>query len=155
MTTSDLTIDGLAKDGNSAKVIYSEPPAYTVQFTEPTNYSNTHTQIHQPQSTYNINSLPPTINLNGNRIQSTIQTSSYKAWSILNIIFCNICFGCLALHYSNKTKDLKRNGLVQDALNTSKVARNINLVNTLMGIFALVFFFFIKFLIEMNSETVK
>ncbi|CAF0848321.1 unnamed protein product [Adineta steineri] len=155
MATSDLTIHDLSKDGNSTKVIYSEPPAYTVQSKEPINYPNIHTQVHQPQPTYNINSTPSSINPCRNIIQSTIQTSSYKDWSILNIIFCNICFGCLALHYSNKTKDLKRNGLVQDALKTSKVARNINLVNTLMGIFALIFFFFIKFLIEMNSETVK
>ncbi|CAF0849825.1 unnamed protein product [Adineta steineri] len=141
MAASDLTIHDLSKDGNSTKVIYSEPPAYTVQSKEPINYSNTHTQVHQPQSTYNINSLPPTINLNGNRIQSTNEISSYKTWSIINICCCNICLGGVALHYSNKTKDLKRNGRVQDALKASEKARTINIVATIIGILGLVFWF--------------
>ncbi|CAF1019139.1 unnamed protein product [Adineta steineri] len=154
MATSDFIIDDLSKDGHSAKVIHSEPLDYAFQSAEPINYSNTNTQVHQPQPTYNINYLPPTINLNGNVIQSTDKINSYIVWSIINICCCNTCFGCLALHYSNKTKDLKREGLLQDALNTSKVARNINLVTTMLGIFVLVFWF-IYILIEMNSQTVK
>ncbi|CAF0929593.1 unnamed protein product [Adineta steineri] len=115
MATSNLTIHDLSKDRNSADVIYSKPPDYAVLYPKPPNYtvqstesincSNTHTQIHQPQSTYNINYLSPTINLNGNRIQSTDKISSYIVWSIINICCCCLCLGCVALHYSNKTKD--------------------------------------------------
>ncbi|CAF0839096.1 unnamed protein product [Adineta steineri] len=140
MATSDLIVDDLSKDGNSAKFIYSKPHDYSVQSTEPINYSNTNTQVHQPQSTYNINSSSPFINPNQNIIQSADKISSYQTWSIINIFCCNICFGCLAFHYSNKTKDLKREGLVQDALKTSKVARNINIFATIMGIFSLLGF---------------
>ncbi|CAF0929610.1 unnamed protein product [Adineta steineri] len=154
MATSNLTIDDLSKDGHSAKVIHSEPLDYTFQSTEPINYSNINTQVHQPQSTYNINSSSPFINPNQNIIQSADKINSYKTWSIINICCCNICLGCLALHYSNKTKDFKREGLLQDALKTSKVARNINLVTTILGIFALVFFF-MKILNQLNSDTVK
>ncbi|CAF0847679.1 unnamed protein product [Adineta steineri] len=154
MATSNLTIDDLSKDGHSAKVIYSEPLDHTVQSTESINYSDTHTQVHQPQPTFNIASSSPSSNLNRNIIQSTSEISSYKTWSIINICCCNICLGCLALHYSNKTKDLKREGLLQDALNASKVARNINIVTTILGILGLVFFL-IELLIQLNSETLK
>ncbi|CAF0929915.1 unnamed protein product [Adineta steineri] len=100
MSTSDLTIDDISKDGSLANVIYSEPPNYTVQSAEPINYSDTHIQVHQPQLTYNINSSSSSINLNRNIIQSTNEINSYTAWSIINIICCcNICFGCLGLHY--------------------------------------------------------
>ncbi|CAF4057950.1 unnamed protein product, partial [Adineta steineri] len=61
MATSNLTIHDLSKDRNSADVIYSKPPDYAVLYPKPPNYtvqstesincSNTHTQIHQPQST--------------------------------------------------------------------------------------------------------
>ncbi|CAF1549942.1 unnamed protein product, partial [Adineta steineri] len=71
MATSNLTVDYLSKDGHSAKVIYSEPLDHTVQSTESINYSDTHTQVHQPQSTYNIASSSPSSNLNRNIIQST------------------------------------------------------------------------------------
>ncbi|CAF0848285.1 unnamed protein product [Adineta steineri] len=136
MSTSDFIIDDISKDGNLANVIYSEPPNYTVQSTEPINYSDTHTQVHQPQSSYNINSSSPSSNPNRNITQSTNEINSYTAWSIINIICCcNICFGCLALHYSIKTEDLKGEGLVQNALITSKVARNINTVITMLGLF--------------------
>ncbi|CAF0838627.1 unnamed protein product [Adineta steineri] len=156
MAKSNLTVDYLSNDGNSAKVIYSEPPDYTVQSTEPINYSDTHTQIHQPQSTYNINSLPSS-NLNQNIIQSTDKINSYIVWSVINIIFCSICFGCVALYYSNKTRDFKREGLMQDALNTSKVARKINIVTTIIGIFGwvILLILLIQFLDQMNSYTVK
>ncbi|CAF3732890.1 unnamed protein product [Adineta steineri] len=144
MAASNLTIYNLSKDRNSAKVIYSKPPDYavlypkppdyTVQSTEPVNYSNTHSQVHQSQSTYNINSPLPSSNLNQNIIQSTNEISSYKTWSIINIFCCcNICFGCLALYYSIETKYLKKEGLMQDALKTSMVARNINIVATMTG----------------------
>ncbi|CAF0838827.1 unnamed protein product [Adineta steineri] len=144
MAASNLTIYNLSKDRNSAKVIYSKPPDYavlypkppdyTVQSTEPVNCSTTHTQIHQPQSTYNINSSSSSNNLNQNIIQSTNEISSYKTWSIINIFCCcNICFGCLALYYSIETKYLKKEGLMQDALKTSMVARNINIVATMTG----------------------
>ncbi|CAF4283866.1 unnamed protein product [Adineta steineri] len=150
MAASNLTIYNLSKDRNSAKVIYSKPPDYavlypkppdyTVQSTEPVNYSNTHSQVHQSQSTYNINSPLPSSNLNQNIIQSTNEISSYKTWSIINIFCCcNICFGCLALYYSIETKYLKKEGLMQDALKTSMVARNINIVATMTDYFKLLF----------------
>ncbi|CAF0832055.1 unnamed protein product [Adineta steineri] len=134
MTTSDLTINDLSKNGNSAKVIYSKPSDYTVQPTKPMNYSNTHTQLHQPQSTYNIDSTLPSIYLNQNIFQYTEKISNYTIWSIVNIFCCCLCLGCTALHYSNKTKDLKRAGLVQDALKTSKKARNINIIATVTAV---------------------
>ncbi|CAF3883318.1 unnamed protein product [Adineta steineri] len=133
MATSDLTIDDLSKDGNSAKVIYSKPPDYTVQPTKPMNYSNTHTQLHQPQSTYNIDSMSPSIYLNQNIFQYTEKISNYTIWSIVNIFCCCLCLGCIALHYSNKTKDLKTSGFVQDALQASKNARDINKFATIMA----------------------
>ncbi|CAF0849165.1 unnamed protein product [Adineta steineri] len=157
MATSNLTVDYLSNDGNSAKVIYSEPPDYTVQSTELINYSDTNTQVHQPQSTNNINSTFPSINLNRNIIQSTDKINSYIVWSVINIIFCSICLGCVALYYSIKTRDFKREGLMQDALNTSKVARNINIVTTIIGIFGwvILLILLIQFLDQMNSYTVK
>ncbi|CAF0929970.1 unnamed protein product [Adineta steineri] len=130
MAISHSTIHDLSKDGNSANFIYSKLPAYTIQSTESINYSDTHTQVHQPQSTYNINSSLTSSNLNQNIIQSTNEISSYKTWSIINIWCCNICLGCVALRYSNKTKDLKRKDLVQDALKTSEKARIINVFAT-------------------------
>ncbi|CAF4239510.1 unnamed protein product, partial [Adineta steineri] len=51
MDTSNLTINDLSKDGHSAKVIHSEPLDYTFQSAEPINYSDTNTQVHQPQPT--------------------------------------------------------------------------------------------------------
>ncbi|CAF0947637.1 unnamed protein product [Adineta steineri] len=134
MTTSDLTINDLPKDGKSAKVIYSKLHDYTVQPTEPMNYSNTHTQLHQPQSAYNIDSSSPSIYLNQNIFQYTEKISNYTMWSIINIFCCSLCLGCIALHYSNKTKDLKRSGHVQDALKTSKKARNINIIATVTAV---------------------
>ncbi|CAF4042017.1 unnamed protein product [Adineta steineri] len=122
MSTSDLTIHDISKDGNLANVIYSKPPTYTVQSTEPINCSDTHSEVRQRQLTYSINSSSPSSNPNRNITQSTNEINSYTAWSIINIICCcNICFGCLALHYSIKTEDLKGEGLVQGALITSKV----------------------------------
>ncbi|CAF0947719.1 unnamed protein product [Adineta steineri] len=150
MTTSDLTIDDLSKNGNSAKIIYSKPHDCTVQPKESIIYSNTHTQLHQPQSTYNIDSMSPSIYLNQNIFQYTEKISNYTMWSIVNIFCCSLCLGCIALHYSNKTKDLKRSGFVQDALKTSKKARNINIIATVTGIFVLVLLF-IDILIKMNS----
>ncbi|CAF3883337.1 unnamed protein product [Adineta steineri] len=134
MTTSDLTINDLSKNGNSAKVIYSKPPDYTVQPKKPMNYSNIHTQLHQPQSTYNIDSSSSSSNRNRNIIQPTNEINSYIMWSIVNIFCCSLCLGCIALHYSNKTKDLKRAGLVQDALKTSRKARNINIIATVAAV---------------------
>ncbi|CAF0849844.1 unnamed protein product [Adineta steineri] len=64
MSTSHLTVHDLSKDGNSAKIIYSKPLDYTIQSTEPINCSDTNTQVHQPQSTYNIDSTSPLINPN-------------------------------------------------------------------------------------------
>ncbi|CAF0832037.1 unnamed protein product [Adineta steineri] len=151
MATSDLTIDDLSKDGNSAKVIYSKPPDYTVQPTKPMNYSNTHTQLHQPQSTYNIDSMSPSIYLNQNIFQYTEKISNYTIWSIVNIFCCCLCLGCIALHYSNKTKDLKTSGFVQDALQASKNARDINKFATIMGIFFWILLF-INFLFKINSS---
>ncbi|CAF0948618.1 unnamed protein product [Adineta steineri] len=151
MTTSDLTINDLSKNGNSAKIIYSKPHDCTVQPKESINYSNTHTQLHQPQSTYNIDSTSPSIYLNQNIFQYTEKISNYTMWSIINIFCCCLCLGCIAFHYSSKTKDLKRAGLVLDALQASKNARDINKFAIIMGIFFWILLF-TNFLIKINSS---
>ena len=72
--------------------------------------------------------------------QSIDEIKTYKSWSIINILFCCMCFGAFALYYSYKTEKFKRQRQTQDAINSSKMAQNINFVATIAGVLLIIIY---------------
>jgi len=130
------TINDLSRGPITENVISEEPPTYESMYPEPINYSNISSTIHQPQPKlrYNINSTSVFIVPQLNITRSTNKIKSHLMWSTFNILCCCLCLGCLACYYSSKTKDLKRWGDIQGALNASNKARIINIIATTTGI---------------------
>jgi len=138
ITQPTSTVDHLSKGQNTAEVIYNKPPDYECRSSESMKNGMSPSQIHQPQSTYNINSTSSLINSQSTLTQSTHQIESYISWSVLNTFCCCLCLGCVAWHYSSKTKTMKKIGRIQDALKASKKARNMNIITTMVGIILLI-----------------
>ena len=65
---------------------------------------------------------------------NTVKVHDYKVWSILNIIFCCLIFGGLALHNSSQVRNRLRIGDLQGARAASKRAAIINILATISGI---------------------
>jgi hypothetical protein len=59
---------------------------------------------------------------------------NYQGWSILNILCCCWCLGCVACYYSCKTDSFISKGNIQSALSASRNARTINIIATVLGI---------------------
>jgi hypothetical protein len=107
--TSTVLMDKLSKDKTSEDVVQKPPPSYQELFGEPNTSDNV-----QSQPIYNI--------------------KSHITWSILNILFCCWCFGCVACCFSMKTKELRERGDIQGASKASTAARQWNMLSTAFGI---------------------
>jgi hypothetical protein len=116
-----------SKIPSKVNVIYQQPSAAGSSLNN-TNTSNKIQYQSQMGSRNNAASTQPSINLQLSEI------STYKIWSILNIIFCCSCVGCVACWYSTETGRFKEQRNIRAALKASKKSRNLNIVATILGI---------------------
>lgn len=85
----------------------------------------------------------------------------YMVFSILNLIFCNLILGIIAVIYSSKTKTANQQGQQTDAKNFSKIAKRINIISLVLGIVSalatvlLAVFWLVPFLQELTKEVQK
>ena len=122
--------DGLSKNQTVENVAHKELPQSGSSLDYAFNTGNTVSLVNAPF----------------NAIRSTDPIETHKAWSIFNILCCQLCLGCIACHYSMKTKTLSKHGDIQGAIKASKRARNVNIASTLVGItFALICFLYMNF----------
>lgn len=63
---------------------------------------------------------------------------SHLVWSILNMLFCNMIFGIVALVFSINTDTYNKTGNVLEAKLNSQKARTFNIVSTALGVFTIV-----------------
>jgi hypothetical protein len=87
----------------------------------------------QSGSRDNAESTQPFVAVQLTETQSIDEIATYKCWSILNILCCCWCLGCIAFHYSRTTKKLKQQHNIRGASETSKQARNLNICGTIIG----------------------
>jgi hypothetical protein len=92
----------------------------------------------------NADNTSPLVNAPLNATGSTDSIEAHKVWSIFNILCCQLCLGCIACHYSMKTRTLKKHGDIQGAIKASKQARNMNIAATVCGIFCILLYFLIS-----------
>jgi hypothetical protein len=126
-------VDDLSKNPNNQNVVYKESSAAGPSLKN----INTSNKIHiQPQMVSRNNAAPTQLFSNPQLSQNSSidNISTYTAWSILNIMFCCLCVGCLACWYSTETERLKTEGNIQAALKASRKTRNWNIIGTLGGI---------------------
>jgi len=129
----------LSKNPNKENVIYQEPSTAGSSLND-TNNSNKIQYQSQMESRNNAASTEPFVNLQLSQTSSIGKIETYKDWSILNIIFCSLCVGCVACWYSTETERFKKEGNLRDALKASERARTMNIVATLVGIILLGFY---------------
>jgi hypothetical protein len=89
----------------------------------------------------NVQSTPgqPFVGVQPTPGQPIYNIKSHIFWSIFNIVFCCLCFGCVACWFGKKTNDLKKQGDIQGALKASKKARLWNNIATIVGCFLIMF----------------
>ncbi|XP_040182741.1 uncharacterized protein LOC120915964 isoform X2 [Rana temporaria] len=58
----------------------------------------------------------------------------YLAWSILNLIFCNLILGILAVVFSSKTRDAARRGDSTSAASHSRTTFSFNVAALVLGL---------------------
>ena len=66
-----------------------------------------------------------------------VKIKTYTVWSVLNILLCCTCIGSCACYYSMETKQLRNRGDIRGAVESSKTARQLNIISTGAGIFIL------------------
>ena len=60
--------------------------------------------------------------------------SDYLFCSILNLVCCCFCLGLPALIYSIKAREQFRSGFSLEAKDNAKIAKNLNIFGTLLGL---------------------
>ena len=108
-----------------------EPPSYQVLFQQPDVLDSAPTDRNrdqQPSVTVQHCSVPPITKI-----------KSHITWSIVNIVLCCWCLGCVACCFSMRTRTLRRTGDIQGALEASRMARGWNVCSTMCGIIILLY----------------
>jgi heme/copper-type cytochrome/quinol oxidase subunit 2 len=77
-------------------------------------------------------------NINHPMTQQIVYVSEYTGWSIFNILCCCLILGILAFVKSRETRNKKRFGDLQGALQASKSAKILNICATVIGIIIII-----------------
>jgi hypothetical protein len=72
------------------------------------------------------------------QISSALVPNDYLCWSIFNTIFCNICFGVMAIVYSVKTRQSIQHHSLANAQQQSSAAFKLNMAAFLVGLLVIV-----------------
>ncbi len=135
---STPVIYNISKDKITENIIHKNEPRYGISLN---NTNTTGSVYYQPKFGLKNNHVfpqQPVINVRSAKTTSVYQIKSYTVWSIVNILCCCLCFGCIACYYSNETEDFKLSGNIQRALNASKKARIFNIISTVFGIITII-----------------
>ncbi|CAF1577990.1 unnamed protein product [Rotaria magnacalcarata] len=117
-----------------------KPPPYETLF------SSTQTPIQESESRYQNRNTRRVVHVQSTAMQSMGHIESYIYWSTFNILYCCLCFGCIACCYGQETQRLKEENNYEDALKASKKARKWNTIATVSGITLFLLQFFYMFL---------
>lgn len=78
----------------------------------------------------------------------------YLAWSILNILFCGLLFGIIALVYSIKSEFGLRDRDYDKAATNSRMAKRFNIIGTVLGgVVVLMYFFYLALMIVLPHNS--
>jgi hypothetical protein len=127
-------MDKLSKNKTSEDVVQKPPLSYQVLFGEPNTSDNIQSQPQSVVLTSNDQCRQPFVSVQSTASQPIYNIKSHITWSILNILFCCWCFGCVACCFSMKTKELRERGDIQGASKASTAARQWNMLSTAFGI---------------------
>ncbi|XP_069751025.1 dispanin subfamily A member 2b-like [Narcine bancroftii] len=72
------------------------------------------------------------------------RVETYMSWSVFNLIFCFFPLGLVALIFSCKVDIASRNDDQESAMQSSFIARLLNLISTLVGIIIFIIIITIK-----------
>ncbi|CAF1219098.1 unnamed protein product [Rotaria sordida] len=136
-------LQDLSKGEITENIILEEPPRY--EFVNPSAFNNQNNYVsgtlrYQPHW-ITIDNSGSTTTMLGTSSKMNPQIShikNYKTWSIFNALCCCLCLGLVAFHYSKETEILLLRNDIRGAFNTSRKARRINIITTVLGIILLI-----------------
>jgi hypothetical protein len=134
LSASTAIMNDLSTVTTNENVVEEAPPSYESLFIEANTSDDIQCQLRSTVPTVNHQCQQPFGNTQLIRSQPIQTIKSHTVWSVLNILFCCCCFGCIASCYSLKTGKLKEQGNTQGALKASKRARSWNVFATGFGV---------------------